>query len=647
MFSKWRFTILMTLPVFLSLSLHGQQSKDFLNKNFPGLSKSQLSDTLIRLSEKYAEENPDTALFLAYIALDLGNSASDIKTIALASRRLAEAYFYKNEFLKAIDHYRESANAEFRLHNDSTFFFADRIADQAYCYQELGIYEKALELYQVALRIQQKLGNKEEISNILSNLGTNHFYRGQYDQAIGYFEDALEIDRLRTDSVAIAVSMNNIGMVYSRWGKHKQALEFYQEALNFTSSEARQSIRFSNIGMTFFHLKDYNKAMEYLNKALTIDTKYKQQIKIGIRKNEIGTILAAQGKFGEAIQLQEEALKIFRDADVMESQIITLADLGDIYRKTGRLEKAELCYLESAEIASKNNSLHHLSRNYKSLYEIAEIREDYKQAFRYFRLYSATNDSVFNSEKHEQIAKFEVLFETEKKEKENQLLLRDNELKQKNQRLFIAIISGLSLILILIFSLYRIKTKNLHQNQLLLKQEQELARLEIEKKDDQNRMLEDRIFAEKQINRLEHEKHLAEIEYKNVELANSTICLVNKNEILSEIKDKLKSNHKDETIHEVVQFINANTDIDQDWHKFKVSFAGVHAGFFDRLQSSFPQLTDLDVRISAYLRLNLSSREIAGLMNVTQDATNKSRQRLRKKLNLEPEADLTEFLKSV
>jgi predicted DNA-binding protein YlxM (UPF0122 family) len=160
-------------------------------------------------------------------------------------------------------------------------------------------------------------------------------------------------------------------------------------------------------------------------------------------------------------------------------------------------------------------------------------------------------------------------------------------------------------------------------------------------------MLEDRIFAEKQINRLENEKHLAEIQYKNVELANSTICLVNKNEILSEIKDKLKSNHKDETIHEVVQFINANTDIDQDWRKFRVTFAEVHDGFFDRLQSSFPQLTDHDVRISAYLRLNLSSREIAGLMNVTQEATNKSRQRLRKKLNLEPEADLREFLKSV
>ena len=167
------------------------------------------------------------------------------------------------------------------------------------------------------------------------------------------------------------------------------------------------------------------------------------------------------------------------------------------------------------------------------------------------------------------------------------------------------------------------------------------------KKDAENRMLEDRIFAEKQINRIQREKHHAEIEHKNAELANSTLCLVNKNEILSEIKDKLKSSQKADTFHEVVQFINANTDIDQGWHKFRITFNEVHPGFFDRVQSHFSHLTDNDVRISAYLRINLSSREIARLMNVTLDATNKSRQRLRKKLDLPPEADLTEFLKSI
>ena len=96
-----------------------------------------------------------------------------------------------------------------------------------------------------------------------------------------------------------------------------------------------------------------------------------------------------------------------------------------------------------------------------------------------------------------------------------------------------------------------------------------------------------------------------------------------------------------------VDFINANTDTDQQWHKFRVTFEELHPGFFDRVQASFPQLTDHDIQLSAYLRVNLSSREIARLMNVSLDATNKARQRLRKKLNLEAEADLTAFLKFI
>ena len=199
----------------------------------------------------------------------------------------------------------------------------------------------------------------------------------------------------------------------------------------------------------------------------------------------------------------------------------------------------------------------------------------------------------------------------------------------------------------LIFFLYRIKAVSLKQSKKLLAQEQELAHLEIEKKTAENKLLEDRIFAEQQINRLEREKYQSEIEFKNAELAGTTLSLVNKNEILGEIRNRLMDNHKPETIPGVIRFINANTDIDLDWNKFRLTFEEVHPGFFERIQKQYPQLTDHDIRLSAYLRINLSSREIAGLMNVSLDATNKGRQRLRKKLDLAPESDLCEFLKSV
>lgn len=604
-------------------------------------------DSLLQSSERFAEEIPDTALFLAQTALELARASDNNEKQSLAARCVAEAYFYKDEYLKAIDYYLKSADASYKSGKDTSSFLAERLTDAAYCYQELGLYEKALTLNKTSLRIQKKLNNTVEISNNLNNIGTNYFYLSQFDKAIEYFGQTLNLDRKSGDSAAIATSLNNMGMVYSRWGKHKEAIGFYEDALGYTSIETRKAVRLSNIGMAWFHLKAYDKALDYLNKALEIDLKYNQKIKVGIRKNEVSTVLAAKGNYGEALRLNEEALTIFRDAGISESQIITLTDMGNVYIKLGQMEKAEQCFLESNNIAEKSHSPFHLAKNYKFLYELAEENSDYKKAFGYFKKYAEMNDSVFSVEKHKQIANFEILYETEKKDKENQVLLLDIELKQKKQRLGIAIIIGLVLILLLTYSLLRIKSKNLKQNQLLLKQEHDLARMEIARKEDENKMLEDRIFAEQQINRLEREKYLAGLEYKNVQLANSTINLVNKNEILGEIRDKLKTNHKPDFIYEVVQFINAHTDIDQDWHKFRTTFEEVHPGFFDRIQSEFPQLTDHDIRLSAYLRINLSSREIAGLMNVSLDATNKGRQRLRKKLNLEAEADLNGFLISL
>ena len=116
-----------------------------------------------------------------------------------------------------------------------------------------------------------------------------------------------------------------------------------------------------------------------------------------------------------------------------------------------------------------------------------------------------------------------------------------------------------------------VKSKNLKQISVFSVRKQDLARMEIENKEAENGM-SDRVLAEQQINRLEREKYLAEIDHKNAELASLTICLVNKNEILGEIREKLKNNHHTENIHEVVQFINSNTDIDQDWLKFQTTF---------------------------------------------------------------------------
>mgnify|MGYP001767124309 CR=1 FL=1 len=624
-----------------------QSARVYVQKNFPGISATAAIDSLLVYSERLGEEYPDSAFKLATFAIELIGKKGKPGQLPQAAWCAAEALYYLNEYKEAIDYYMSAAQESYKITNDSNTLMAENLAGAAFCYQELGIYKKALELNNAALRLHKMANNKDQIGDCLSNIGSCYFYLSEFDKAIEYFTLTLQADRQSGDSASIATSLSNLGMVYSRWGKHSQAIKFYEDALSYATSDKSKSIRYSKIGMSWYHMKHYDKALDYLNRALDIEIRYNQKIKIGIRKNEISTVISAMGRYQEALRLNEEALEIFTEADIPESRIITLTDMGNIYRKLGNAEKAEQCFLESISLAKKSESLYHQVRNYRSLYELAASGKDYEKAFLYFRQYAAISDSVFNTEKHEQLANFEILYKTEKKEKENQLLLLELQLKQKNQRLGIAVISGLLLILLLTYVLLRTKSKGLKQSQLLLKKEQELAALELEKKDAANKMLEDRIFAEQQINRLEREKHSATLELKNNELANSSLNIVRKNEILNEIRDRIKSSPNNEMVHEIIGYINSNTDIDHNWHKFKLEFDFIHPGFFDRIKSLYPQLTEHDTRLAAYLRINLSSREISGMMNVSLETVHKNRQRLRKKMNLEPNCDLSAKLKDI
>ena len=87
--------------------------------------------------------------------------------------------------------------------------------------------------------------------------------------------------------------------------------------------------------------------------------------------------------------------------------------------------------------------------------------------------------------------------------------------------------------------------------------------------------------------------------------------------------------------------------MDRDWDEFKLRFEQIERSFFTTLAEKYPQLSKTDVRICALVRLNLSSKEIAGMLHITPESVNKSRYRLRKKLELPKEQDLDQFISSL
>ena len=158
-------------------------------------------------------------------------------------------------------------------------------------------------------------------------------------------------------------------------------------------------------------------------------------------------------------------------------------------------------------------------------------------------------------------------------------------------------------------------------------------------------------LSEKQILRLKHEKQQSEIEHMNRELASSTFHLINKNELLNNVKLELQSivkqgelqQHSDE-VKRIIRNIEQNITSDTDWKQFELHFNHVHGDFTKRLQDKYPDMTPQEVKLSTYLRLNLTTKEIAQLLNISVRGVEISRYRLRKRLDLERSDNLTDFI---
>lgn len=157
--------------------------------------------------------------------------------------------------------------------------------------------------------------------------------------------------------------------------------------------------------------------------------------------------------------------------------------------------------------------------------------------------------------------------------------------------------------------------------------------------------------SEAEISRLENEKLEAELVHKNQELATQTMYILSKNEFIGSLKQNLnslskKSKNKEVAgeLKKITREIERNIDTDGDWDQFQHHFDQVHGDFLHRLQEVYPQLTPQEMKLCSYLRLNLSSKEIAQLLNISVRGVEISRYRLRKKLELQREDNLTDFI---
>ncbi len=551
-------------------------------------------------------------------------------------------------------------------------------------YCDLSDYPKALEYQTKALVISQESGNKDGIASALGNIGNIYFTQGNHAKALEYQLQALAISKDLGDKKGVDINLGNIGNIYSSQGDYPKALDYYFQALKITQEigdKEGTAITLGNIGNIYYSELNYDNALEYDLKALTVSQEVGDKDGVATNLGNIGSIYFDEKKITEALGYTTKALKISTELGDKGGEAINLANIGNMYYQQGNYEMANGYHFKALAITyevgdkgllssiysdigrdfikQKNfkeaktflDSALNLSQNigdkkriesaYDAMARLDSATGNFKTAFGDYKTYTIYHDSLINKEGIKKIAQMEVGYQFEKREDSIRVEQEKTDIiktAESNRKSILAYSSILILILTVILAIVLI-------NRQQIKRKKDKALFE------QNLVLSEK---EKILLRLEKKRMEDELTNAQVMLNEFTHNMVEKNKLLEEFKTDLekltalKSKEIDEARIENLEHLNKVTILtEDDWTKFKNLFEQVYKGFFIRLKEKLPDLTQSEVRLVCLTKLNLDTKQMAGILGVSFATIRQSRYRMRKKFGLSEEGGIEDIIESI
>lgn len=501
---------------------------------------------------------------------------------------------------------------------------SDALNNLAYYYSLTNQIDSAVNYQRKVLEIGKRRNSERTIASAYNNLGTYYWQTDDLDSAMEYYTKSLGMYEKLDKKSGMAQTMNNVAGVLIMQKKPALALPYYKDALRLNSmlrDSGQMTNNLVNLGIAFEQLEQFDSAIFYYNKTLAICNQIGDRLTKTIVLESLGNISRKTENYEQAIRYYAESLALNKLLGTHDRLVESQVDMGRTYILLRELDKAEEMLLAALRKAKEINTKSYTSKAYNALAELYAARSDYRNAYQYKSLFSDLNDTLFNEESSKKIMELNVKYESEKKAQ--QIALHEKEIEVLNQKAKVdqlrkSVLGGGLVASMIIGGLafYSIRQK-LNQQKIERAKEKE-----------------------------DYEKDLA---FKRKELAIHTLHLVQKSELLESIHEKLEELKKEpdvnkNAIRRLVQLIKNDYQTEKDWQNFKSYFEQVHEHFDAKLREHFNDLTHHEIRLATLLKMNLSTKEIAAILNISPDSVNKARYRLRKKLNLSTEDSLENFL---
>lgn len=505
-------------------------------------------------------------------------------------------------------------------------------------YRNKGEYQTAIKLAKDVVEINNKIDNETGIGIAYGEIASNYNLLNDYDKSVDYLLKAIAILKKVKGERYLPAIKQKLANTYLKQENFDFALDIYKECLaDFKAAGAEKNyfLTLLNMGEAYIHKNQLGQARSALTEAAQGLEKFGDKELIGITYSKVGNLERSLKNNAKAIANYDKAFKI-----LLENKSPHLVRIGSEYIDLLNFNKNFAAAKEVIAKIDATNKLKTANDGDKVVYQKAvavtyrHTNED-KKALEAFQNTVVMMDSLAIKEKKEDVKEIQAKFQTAQQREKNIELAANNMTLQKaietEKRLKLLYILGSAAVIILVLSLLR---------QLRLKnklQKEELKLINTEKD-----MIEQQHRHEQELNNAQREI----IEEKQRELTSIALQMANYQDSLNNLVEKCD----DATFTKVAQVKKELQQLTRQkdyWKQFETRFNNLHPDFNNNLVNRFSKLTKNDIEFCSLLKLNLSNKEIASLLQISHESAITKKYRIKKKMEITDDAEFDKLLMEI
>ncbi len=563
-----------------------------------------------------------------------------------------------------------------RLNAIDTLFNQTGFQNQADSVKIKKLYQEAIKHFHSNIAYSQSLlfkaeeialvnNTTQDLARIYKGLAYSYIRSNRNQDAFRYINKSEIAYAHLNDNLSLSFLCNMRAQIYTNQDILDSAISYYNQSesfLNTYDGEDQYLLRgnyaslYTNIGnLYFFNIKDVSQAKVHYDSALYFAKMNNDTIHIAASYSNLGIVHIKEKEYEKARHNFEIAYGLSRKINNLSFSIAIMTNLGDVYQKSGNPEMSIYCrtkaldhakeYKVKSEIFNTTRLLaggYQHNQNYKTakhlflslirdtssvnlqskkdlmwnLSQLYEETETYDSAFYYFKSFSYLNNKIVELQNFKATEELIITHKIAQTQKENQALKIQNRAQKKYSILVIGLSIVLLVFIILLF-LFIHQRKNLHAKK------QEIIKAE-------NKLLKEKL------------------EFKSKELTMNTMNMIRHSEFVNSLIPDLRklilldTANRKQTLLNIIQNINLHNKTHL-WEDFNKTFTEINNSFFESLNHKHSHLTPKDRKLAALLKLHLSTKDIASITHMSIRGVESARHRLRIKLELSPDVNLSNY----